>query len=255
MPFGQSIACSPFNCCGRAGKRGCGKRRVWPGGPRTRWPATGGSKTRWSRWNVAARLLSESLEQNRRDLERLPELGHGELLERYRQTVGRIQSLQQRAGEPGGLQATLRQALEDARQELDATIEAIRQVGGYEDFLLSPSFEKIRRAVTAAAPLVYLVTTPQGSLALIVAESVDQFFLWLDGFREEDLNHLLLEQADDEVTGGYLPGQLGRSDWLKASLEKVLPLLAEKLMGPVAERLRGAYRAVMEGVGTATRRL
>ncbi|TVS17814.1 MAG: hypothetical protein EA424_12060 [Planctomycetaceae bacterium] len=37
---------------------------------------------------------------------------------------------------------------------------------------------------------------------------------------------------------GYLPGQLQRSDWLRASLDEALPQLGTKLIGPLAANLR-----------------
>ena len=60
------------------------------------------------------------------------------------------------------------QAIQTARVELDAAITAIRAIAGFEDFLVAPDWERIQRAVTPEVPLVYLVTTPAGSLALIV---------------------------------------------------------------------------------------
>ena len=110
-----------------------------------------------------ARLLAEALEQSRRDLERLPELGHGELLERYRQAAGRIQFLQHQAGQRAEqweqlpALSNLAQEMAAARAELDAAIAAIRQVEvdgqkPYADFWLPPTFEKIQKAVAPGAP-------------------------------------------------------------------------------------------------------
>ena len=149
-----------------------------------------------------ARLLAEALEQNRRDLERLPELGHGELLERYRQAAGRIQFLQQQAGqraeqrEQQPASSNLAQEMAAARAELDAAIAAIRQVEvdgqkPYADFWLPPTFEKIQKAAAPGAPLVYLMTTPAGSLALVVAgDKVEP--LWMDGLNEARLREVLV---------------------------------------------------------------
>ena len=61
-----------------------------------------------------------------------------------------------------------REALEAARAELDAAIEAIRGVAGYEDFFRPPTWEKIVEAVAPGVPLAYLVATPAGGVALVV---------------------------------------------------------------------------------------
>ena len=119
-----------------------------------------------------ARLLAEALEQGRRDLERLPELGHGDLLAHYRAAADRVAALQAQAALPAGHRAdepapqrdfaAFSQGMTDARRELDAAIAAIRQAPGYEDFFLPPTFEKIRQAATARAALVYLADDTSG---------------------------------------------------------------------------------------------
>ncbi|MCB0041377.1 MAG: CHAT domain-containing protein, partial [Caldilinea sp.] len=204
-----------------------------------------------------ARLLAEALEQNRRDLEQLEPLGHGDLLAHYRAAAGRIAALRMSAAQPAAGPATERApvqnfaALSDeiqaARRELDTAVDAIRQVPGYADFFLSPSFEKIQRAATPDAPLVYLLTTSAGSLALVVRAAAQKSDIspppsveavWLDGFSNDDLNALLVRRDEGLVTGGYLPGQLGDHDALKASLAQALPQLGEALMGPLAAHLR-----------------
>jgi CHAT domain-containing protein len=226
-----------------------------------------------------ARLLAEALEQNRRDLEQLEPLGYKAVLDRYRTASERVTALQKQASQPTTQflrdtsqssnhpvtqldYSTWRQQLEQARAELDAAIAAIRQVPGYQDFFLPPSFEKIQHAATPDAPLVYLAATPVGSVALVVRApqtlrvsvepgsspngdspaNHDQTrrvsVVWLDGFNEADLDALLVERQDGQVTGGYLPGQLGDSDALHASLAQVLPRLGQALLGPLAAHLR-----------------
>ena len=124
-----------------------------------------------------ARLLAEAFEGNRRDLEQLEPLGHGDLLARYRAAAERLAALHAQVGQSSSGQAagtapqrdfaTLTQEIQAARGELDAAIAAIRQIPGYEDFFLPPTFEKIRQAAGPDAPLVYLVVTSAGGLALV----------------------------------------------------------------------------------------
>ncbi len=193
-----------------------------------------------------ARLLAEALEQNRRDLEQLDVVGHGDLLARYRAAAQQVTALQQQAARPTSQSTNLptyhsdhtawRQQLEQARAELDAAIAAIRQVPGYQDFFLPPTFAKIQQAATPDAPLVYLATTPVGSVALVVRSEQtpsaasgqalrisanhdspasddsppdhDQprrvSAVWLDGLTEAGLLAAIVGPADDPALGGYL---------------------------------------------------
>jgi CHAT domain-containing protein len=128
--------------------------------------------------------------------------------------------------------------MRSARSDLDAAVEAIRQVPGYENFLRPPTFADVQAALTPMADtggLVYLATTPTGSVALIVhAKGVEK--VWLE-FTDADLNALLVKYEGDQVTGGYLPGQLGAREWLEEGLAEALPLLGKRVIAPVAVRL------------------
>jgi len=242
--------------------------------------------------NGRARLLAEALEHSRRDLEQLPQSGYVDLYESYRQASERVQNLQHpvrmdrsSAGSspPVIPDVDRHRAIQAAREALDAAITGIRQVAGFEDFLVVPTWDRIRRAVKPETPLVYLVTTATGSLGLIVRNDSGRSefsprtdvghdenrvrtarpdalqpdaganveVLWLDEFRERDLNSLLVKRSDTKVTGGYLPGQLQRSDWLRASLDEALPQLGTKLMGPLAAALQVDLDASMGLHGSA----
>jgi len=233
-----------------------------------------------------ARLLAEALEHSRRDLELLPQSGHTDLYQSYRNASETVQNLQQAdraAGAPSGsplavpAHADRHQAIQAARETLDAAIAGIRQVAEFEDFLVAPTWDHIQRTVTPETLLVYLVITSAGSLALIVRKDAGGSdaspqrkqegcsedgtcpdrpqsnsctatdILWLDEFRKGDLNLLLVERSDGEVTGGYLPAQLERSDWLRASLDESLPLLGAKLLGPLAVALRSSLQVGPKG--------
>jgi CHAT domain-containing protein len=184
-----------------------------------------------------ARMLAEALEANRRDLERLPASGHGDLLARYQAAADRLAALQAQVDRPasasGGEAGPRRdftafsQEIQAARAELDAAIAAIRRVPGYEDFFLPPAFEKICQAATLDAPLVYLAATPVGGMALMVHASQtpasaseqgsaehdaspdnDQTHrvsvVWLDDLTEARLREVISGPADDPALGGYL---------------------------------------------------
>src|ERR1700747_549834 len=84
-------------------------------------------------------------------------------------------------------------AIRAAREELDAVIEEIRTVPGYEDFLAVPTFADVA-AVAGECPLVYLAAAAPGGLALIV-RGTDVTHVPLDGLtagalREKAAAHL-----------------------------------------------------------------
>jgi CHAT domain-containing protein len=107
-----------------------------------------------------ARLLSEALQRDRANLEQLKTTGHTDLYDRYQEIVGRYHWAQQQQKVD---------ALKTAQADLDKTIEDIRQVPGYEHFLKSVEFDLIQ-AAAQETPLVYILTTSAGGLALIVKE-------------------------------------------------------------------------------------
>lgn len=199
-----------------------------------------------------ARLLGETVGRNHADLESLKESGRSDLYDRYEAAVGQWNVASRAASEPtpssaeaaSAYEASLVKATTITRTELNAAIEAIRSVPGFELFLSPVTFGEIQTAAVVA-PVVYLVATPEGSLALIIADGSVQA-VWSD-FTNTDLGNLFSRTGDDEdehypayrrVVGGYLLGQLGDADLLDEELEKMLPMLGEALMGPVAERLR-----------------
>lgn len=133
-------------------------------------------------------LLSEALDRQRVDLDRLGAVGHGELRERYERAAARGAEAE-RSFEPDfdmeyvpvfdptlrDPEAPLRELateLGDAREELRRVVGEIRSVPGYESFLLPPSFADVQRVTRAdRVPLVYLAATPRGGLALVVTAS------------------------------------------------------------------------------------
>jgi hypothetical protein len=80
-----------------------------------------------------------------------------------------------------------------AREELDAVIEEIRAVPGYDDFLAVPTFADVAD-VARECPLVYLAAAEPGGLALVV-RGTDVTHVPLDGLtvgtlREKVTAHL-----------------------------------------------------------------
>ncbi|KPL21530.1 MAG: hypothetical protein AMJ93_09430 [Anaerolineae bacterium SM23_84] len=194
-----------------------------------------------------ARALAEALARDRAALEEATP----EDREAFEAARDRIQALEAEAravaapglGDPTARSFTkLSSDLRAGRQELAEVVNRIRTY--VPDFMPAGlDFEAIAGAAAPASPLVYLITTPQGSLALIVppgAETLDAgHVVRLDDFTDDDVNRLLEAQdANGNVIGGYLVGQVGGDvPLLQAALEQALPILREWLMAPLAARL------------------
>lgn len=110
------------------------------------------------------RLLSRSLETGRRDLERLRDDGHQVLYERYRAAAENLARGDDEAGAPPGLSLAKRQAA------MDATLEEIRQIPGFESFLRQLSWQEIL-ATSSNDPIVYVFATAHGGMALALERS------------------------------------------------------------------------------------
>lgn len=198
-----------------------------------------------------AQLLSEALERNRSDLERLSKLGYEEVYLGYKEASAGWRQAGIR--EKGALELPARTILGDvdiqqaARAKLDTAIDAIRKVPGYEEFLLPPSYEQIAFAARDA-PLVYLIATPAGGLALIVlasdAENPTVLPVWLEALSDKLLREKLFEGSDTETVGGYLGCYLRRREnnqaWIRwqTVLEETTGWLWEVLMGTLIEAMR-----------------
>ena len=207
-----------------------------------------------------ARLLSEALIRDRTDLARVQLLdpqAHAD----FERAVGQLRQQEVReradrmapAGTSSQSSAEMRQPqVRQARADLDAAIRRIQQVPGFSGFLKVPDWGILAGAVTPARPLVYLVTTPTGSVALLVHRPVDvptndatgivAETVWAEGLTTTDLHSLLVSRDDlGNVVGGYLPGQLDQPTWLETALTTLLPRLGAALVGPVAARLRALH--------------
>jgi CHAT domain-containing protein/tetratricopeptide (TPR) repeat protein len=205
-----------------------------------------------------ARGLAEALDRDRA----APEGAKSEdraAFEAARRRIGALQAETRAAGAADGPDRApartifaISDDLRDARRDLD---EAIRRIRADAPGFMPPALDL--RAISAAAapgsPLVYLITTSRGSAAFIVPPAIDalgrEHVVWLDRFRDDDLDRLLVRRdGAGDVVGGYLVGQvLGDERALESGLDEVLPVLRDRLMGPLAARLarRGFQRATL----------
>ncbi|MEU4469439.1 CHAT domain-containing protein [Streptomyces sp. NPDC024017] len=105
-------------------------------------------------------LLSEVLEADRTGLDRLPEKGRADLLDRYRATTTALEEAMRAGADPG----TLRRL----REAVDSVVADIRAVEGYRRFLAPPVFADVRRAVPRGAALIYLAAARPAGVGVVV---------------------------------------------------------------------------------------
>jgi CHAT domain-containing protein len=146
--------------------------------------------------------------------------------------------------------------LVQARKDLAVVIQRIRAylpgfMGEGLDYL------EIAAVATPTRPLVYLLTTTQGGLALLVPAGsqapTSEHAVWLDGFTAVHLDQLLMQRdPSGEIHGGYLTGQLTDDlDQLAMAVAENIEILRRELLGPLAGRLAdlGAAAATVIPVG------
>ncbi|MEL7354111.1 MAG: CHAT domain-containing tetratricopeptide repeat protein [Cyanobacteria bacterium J06560_5] len=185
-----------------------------------------------------ARGLSEVLDRDRVDLIKLQKT-KPHLYSQYIATVFQLRNSEQQqreraiSGENNNITPEiLRETAITLRQQLNALIKDIRKVPSYENFLSLPTFEEVAQTVRDDCPLVYLLSTPGGSLALIVT-SQDIQSIWLDSLTEEQLIELL----DENWFSAYSQSQSDHKSWFNA-IDSVTRQLWEPLMQPLTYHLK-----------------
>lgn len=196
-----------------------------------------------------AQLLDEVLLRSRISLEQLQTLGHPDLYARYRDANDKWEAAarleHQHAG--GQLAVDHVDALKAARNELEAVIADIREIPGYETFLRPSDFSDIRTAA-AWGPLVYIVATQAGGLALLVSgENLPTVsIIWLPTLTIMALAERCVGPGPEPEGGGYLvaynawrsaPGNGAvQSAWLTA-LDEATSWLWTAVVEPVLNAL------------------
>lgn len=120
-----------------------------------------------------------------------------------------------------------------AREELDAVIEEIRAVPGYEDFLAVPTFDDVA-AAAEDCPLVYVAAAEPGGLALVV-RGADVTHVPLDGLTAGILRELVTDHLD-RYAQYRASRETGYSQW-NTSLGEAAAWLWDEVMGPVLDHV------------------
>jgi CHAT domain-containing protein/tetratricopeptide (TPR) repeat protein len=231
-----------------------------------------------------ARSLSETLQRDRADLEAIRQI-KPELVDRYQTAANAIrllESTERRTGldsnQPQYSAEDFRNQATQARQALQDGLTEIRQIPGYESFLTLPTFADIAATLQPSQPLIYLLPTPNGSLALMVHlpspklgrgaggeglgspgsawepaaeapppgnEAPSQRLgarseaIWLDSFTEADLRELLYGPADDPKLGGWF-GAYQNSTADRATWFATLDRITQHLWAPIFEPIQNS---------------
>jgi hypothetical protein len=132
--------------------------------------------------------------------------------------------------------------LSRARADLTRVIQRIRAyLPGFAGEGLT--YLEIAAAASPTRPLVYLLTTSWGGLALLVLAPPQvpepEHALWLDGFYATRVTELLVQwDQSGLVHGGYLHGLLtSELDHLVQALPEIIEILRNAVVRPLAERL------------------
>jgi len=137
--------------------------------------------------------------------------------------------------------------LRQARADLDTIVTSIRR---YVPGFMAEKMDFARIASVAQArqtPLVYLLTTSAGSLALVVPPGLkvqaDQCTIWLDGFNTGALEDLMYDPESGESRYLSSIAGVGSIDNLVRLLDAIWPALQTRVMAPIAEHLvRSGYQ-------------
>ncbi|HEY0173193.1 MAG TPA: CHAT domain-containing protein, partial [Pyrinomonadaceae bacterium] len=209
-----------------------------------------------------ARVLSESLAHDRTDLEEV-RVSDPEAHAAYRQALARLRLLEAEGrrlmpvddADEGLTAETLRANLRQARDAMNEAIERIRRVPGHTDFVSESDWDDVARAVEPGKPLVYLLSTVSGSLALLLSrepadagDGVSVEPVWFDDFTEVELREAVDSWLDSY--GAWRGDREQRAQWLE-TIERVMGVLGRRLMKHLTERLResGNAEAVLVACG------
>jgi len=193
-----------------------------------------------------ALLLSEALERDRANLDRLPELGRSDLHTAYREAAERVSLLVDvdlSTQEISVAPTQQVEALQKAREGLGDTITESQRIPGYEEFSAVPGLEDLAAAVVGA-PLVYLVSAEEGGLALIVRSGSTSGSGASTGLEPTVTPLPLLDLTNEALRDrliDYTQGYQRREDpdsagWL-AVLDRTTRWLWDAAMGPLLDAL------------------
>jgi CHAT domain-containing protein/tetratricopeptide (TPR) repeat protein len=184
-----------------------------------------------------SRELVRWLQADLTEAERLRDLDP-QLADRYtelRSAVRRLERDQRTGSGTDGAEAAA------VAEKLSATIDAIRALPSLDTFLRTPTFSDVAGTLGAGDALVYLLTSPHGSLALVVMQGGDGGEVRLveaPTLTSTDL--VLLFVAPDlerKRLGGYFGAHAGVEGGLEEALGRFADTLGPALLKPLHDAL------------------
>jgi len=189
-----------------------------------------------------ARGLSESLDRDRANLSELKST-HPSLYDQYQDITQQLRNIEAQQRSNSLTPEVLRATNTKLRSDLEAASAQIRQVPNYEDFLTPTKREDITIALRTDNPLIYIVTTPNGSVTIVVTPDNTEA-IWSD-FTEAQLQELVQDWFK-----AYNNSQTDRQTWYN-TIESTTRDLWDLLMGPIVQHLKskGFDRATLIPTG------
>jgi CHAT domain-containing protein len=184
-----------------------------------------------------ARQLANWVATDVIDLERLRVLDP-ELEQRFvalRAALERLERDQRTGDEPAVAEAA------QLAEELATTTSQIRALPGFESFLRAPRFHDVAAAARSEDALAYLVTSPHGSIALVVTNGDDGAQVRLieaSALTSTDLFLLFMNpDLETETLNGYLIAHGQSDDALAEAIAAFSGTLGTELLKPLAAAL------------------
>jgi len=193
-----------------------------------------------------ARLLSESLALIRADdLNALQGTENEHLYNTYKRCVERWYWAQNRKQE----ELENIKELKNIHEQLDDIIEEIRQIPSHTEFLKSPSWEHIKTSAENN-PILYVLTTEKGGLALMVHKNkiTPIELLQLTEMRLHKVMQGLKKNEWGGYLGAYFRSRENEQAWHK-SLEKTTHWLWKAVMFPIINALPKNAKVTLIPVG------
>ena len=186
-----------------------------------------------------ARMLGEVLERNRYAFSRL-EVNHSELYSKYKDISSQIQNLEGRQREQmisisyeKLSYEKMRDTLADLRSQLELLLLEIDQASEFDNSIFNFSiFGSVREGGYSDHPLVFLVSTSIGGLALIVTPTTTDH-LWINNFTEPQIADLI----NETWIATYNQFRQNRQAWYDV-VDQVSCHLWDLIMGPLIQKLQ-----------------
>jgi CHAT domain-containing protein/tetratricopeptide (TPR) repeat protein len=184
-----------------------------------------------------SRELARWLQADLIDLDRLRDLDP-QLADQYvalRSTLRRLERDQRAGGDVDGAEAAV------AAEGLASTVEGIRVLPGFEAFLDAPRFSDAAAALEPGDALAYLVTSPKGSIALVVTPDGGAGAVRLvqaPALTSTDLFRLFMTpDLERQTVTGYLTAHAGLGGSLEQALDGFAAALGPALLRPLRDAL------------------